>query len=72
MGTGEEPMNEFSETVFDQFEQVRDDGMCNMFNRFCVQEVADTFGFDELADVADDKRRYPKLLSAFSDWKAGR
>ena len=50
--------------VMEQYEHIRQEGPCNMFDFNCVQGVACSFGFFELADL--EKEDYVYILSNYS------
>lgn len=67
MGTDEDQLMEC-------MEQVRESGLCNMFDRYCVGEVIDEI-CNESANAEyervslSERRGYGKVLSAFAEWK---
>lgn len=50
--------------VIRQYEAIRKAGFCNMFDRGCVQSVAEHMGFDELARL--DRQQYADVLKNYS------
>lgn len=54
-----------NEKILMQYEFVRRYGTCNMFDRLCVQAVAEVFGYGELAHVTCDSEAYAELLSSY-------
>ena len=52
--------------IMEQYEAVRQSGACNMFNYNCVTNVAETLGFDALAEVSFDK--YKDILMNFEKY----
>ena len=52
--------------IMEQYEAVRQSGACNMFNYYCVTNVAKTLGFDALAEVSFDE--YKDILMNFEKY----
>lgn len=63
--------NEITPTIIRQFIAVRDSGICNMFDRDCVQQVALSKNFVDLVMwIQDHKRAYGQLLEAVNEYLA--
>jgi hypothetical protein len=60
---------EFDQVVYDQFEALRIFGFVNMMDRLMIEQLARFLDFDELAEVASDRKRYSRLLLQFGAWK---
>ena len=61
----------FTDDVFESFEEVRASGLCNMWDRRCVQEAAEGLVDPECAlfAICDDGKTYSRLLMAFGACK---
>ncbi len=58
--------NKFSKEVIEQYEKVRESGICNMFDRGCVIRVSGKLGFVDLKDVGNNQKEYGELLQNYS------
>lgn len=54
---------EVTEEVFEQYEQVRRAGPCNMANKSCVQRAADQMGLSALVVFIEDGDYYDILTN---------
>lgn len=54
--------------VMDQYEQLRRLGPTNMLDLDGVQKYAKWLGFDELAEIAANRKNYTDLLMNFSHY----
>lgn len=64
-------MTTMTEQLMQCMEAVRDTGLCNMFDRRCVEQVVEAVCDDDaVAEFDDSERRgYGTILAAFSKWK---
>ena len=56
--------------VMQQYEEVRQSGLCNMFDITCVKQYCEIAGSDELLAVVRSRKEYSKLLQNFSSLMA--
>lgn len=65
---------DISRAVYEQYEEVRREGFCNMFDQLCVQSAAFSMDFFELVSFIDDptvsSSNYLYLLKNYSDIRA--
>ena len=50
--------------IMEQYEAIRQSGACNMFDYFCVVDIADRTDMDELASLT--REEYKQLLMNFN------
>ena len=56
-----------SKEAMQQYEIVRKSGVCNMFDMTCIAEVCNSLDYQDLLEVAEDRKSYSTLLRNFSD-----
>ena len=62
---GKEMKDKITRKIMEQFEEIRESGVCNMMDRGCVQSEANDLEFDELASL--DRKEYVYILSNYGD-----
>lgn len=66
-------MGNIDRTTFQQYRTIQREGHCNMLDQSCVRDVAESLGFEELAEVIDDDdyhiiiENYESLKEEFAD-----
>ena len=59
---------EIKDIVFEQYEEIRQEGVCNMFDKRCVQKFASLWDMEELETTILDGH-YVEILQGYGDWK---
>lgn len=74
METISEEMEKFSgkayitKEVMEEYEEVRQSGICNMFNISCVEMVSRKADMEELGKIASNREKYSELLMNFGKY----
>jgi len=52
----------------EEFLKVRDTGLCNMFDRLCVRQVAEMMGLENLLEYCETTPKYVKLIEMVNQY----